>query len=174
MEKSPTVGPQPQSGFSLIEVTLSLAIIAFALVGIMALFPAAMKSARESQMETRATLLARQVFSDLTASEDPANTFIGIRPGIENAINRQTVNLSVPGQFVFGFDDDGLGQGAASINDFETGLPNPSWVYATRVSISTNSLPPGLSRVEVLVTAPAAAPLTNRSRFPFVTLLRNQ
>jgi len=174
MEKLPTGVQKLPSAFSLIEVTLALAIIAFALVGIMALFPVAMKSARESQMETRATLLARQIFSDLTASEDPANTFIGLRPGIENAINRQTVNLSVPGQFVIGFGEDGFGLGAASVNEFEASFPNPSWSYATRVSITTNDLPAGLSRVEVLVTVPAAAPLTNRTRFPFVTLLRNQ
>ena len=42
--------------FSLIEIVLALGVISFAIVGIMGLFPVAMRAAQESQSETRATL----------------------------------------------------------------------------------------------------------------------
>jgi uncharacterized protein (TIGR02598 family) len=166
-------------GFSLVEVSIALGIVAFALVGIMALFPAAMRSARESQQETRATFIAKQIFADFAASASPTNTFIATGTNLANPAHRiSPFSLATNSTNAILYDEDGnpidsLTPAAA----FETNVPLGTWpeaVYATRISVSTNNLPPGLSRVEVLVSAPAAAALTNRARFPFITLLRNQ
>jgi uncharacterized protein (TIGR02598 family) len=163
-----------QAGFSLVEVTLALGVMAFALVGIMAMFPIAMQAGRESQQETRATFIAQAIFSELSAGTNATNRVLLTR--IEPAGNRLTtnVNLANPASFAIMFDADGIPAGQRSVAEFSNSLSSPEWVYATKVSISTNGLIAGLSRIEVEVTAPAAAPLTNRSRYPYITLLRNQ
>ena len=51
--------------FSLVEAALSLAVISFAIFAIMGLFPVALQTARESNRETRATLIARRIVDEL-------------------------------------------------------------------------------------------------------------
>ena len=53
------------TGFSLVEAALSLAILSFALVAIIGLFPVALQTARESSAETRATLIARRIVDEI-------------------------------------------------------------------------------------------------------------
>ncbi len=50
------------NGFSLVEATISLGIVAFALVGIMGALPLAMGSARYSVEQTRAATIANTLF----------------------------------------------------------------------------------------------------------------
>jgi len=57
-----------REAFSLIEIVLALGIISFALVGILGLFPVAVKAAAESQQETQAALIARSIFDQLEAN----------------------------------------------------------------------------------------------------------
>jgi uncharacterized protein (TIGR02598 family) len=165
---------KPAKGFSLVEVTLALGVMAFALVGIMAMFPIAMESARTSQQETRATFIAQAIFSDLSAGTNAAGRLLATGTNLTAASDRTPVNLADPRQIIIGYDEEGTPVGTNTPSAFTNAMPNPRWIYATRVSISTNGLISGLSRVEVEVTAPASAPLTNRSVHPFITLLRNQ
>lgn len=159
-----------ERGFSLVEVTLALGIIAFALVGIMAMFPVAINSARESQQETRATFIAQALFADLQTGGTPTNRAVLIGP-----TDTRSLNLAQSGaSLIVGFSEDGVPLGALESGNFESPLAVDNWTFAARVLVSTNDLPPGLSRVEVLVTSPPTAALTNRSTFPFITLLPNR
>ncbi len=155
----------------MVEVTLALGIIAFALVGVMGLFPAATKAAQESQRETRATFIAQQIFGDLTAAE-PTNAILSLVPELAVTSNILRLNLATNGTLALSYDEEGRLLRTNAPASFA--IANPDAAFFTQVTIRTNDLPPGLSRVEVLVSAPAAAPLTNRSRYPFVTLLRNR
>jgi len=69
----PNLKPQTSnlkpSGFTLIEIVLAIGIMSFALVGILGLFPVALETARDSKAETQVALLARQIESDLLASQ---------------------------------------------------------------------------------------------------------
>ena len=143
--------------FSLIEIVLALGIIAFALVGIMGLFPVAMKSAQESQRETRATHIAQQIFSDLRTGS-PTNLLIGVA---SNLLPANTA-LSNSWSNTISFDVNGslLGSGQ-----------NANAIFLAQVSGTPNTPSPGLSRVQVDVEAPAVAATTNRSRYTFVTLM---
>ena len=49
--------PGEFAAFSLVEAALSLAIISFAMIAIMGLFPVALHTARDSDNETRATFI---------------------------------------------------------------------------------------------------------------------
>jgi type II secretory pathway pseudopilin PulG len=171
--------PKEILGFSLVEISIALGIMAFALVGIMALFPLAMRSSQESQHETRATFIAKQIYADFAASASPTNTFIATGTNLANPAHRLSpFSLAANSTNAILYDEEGNPLGPLTpAAAFETNVPMNLWptaVYATRIIVSTNNLPPGLSRVEVLVSAPAAASLSNRARFLFVTLLRNQ
>lgn len=157
-------------GFSLIEVVLALAVISFALVGIMGLFPVAMRSAQESQRDTRAALIAQSIVSDLSALPG-TNTFVVRGPSATNSSWRiENINLSRPTNFVLAYSEKG--EGLTTVVDpsvFSNPVAGASFVAL--VDVSTNDLIPGLSRVVIRVEAPAAASSTNRSANVFVTLM---
>ena len=155
-------------GFSLIEIVLALGIIAFALVGIMGLFPVALKSAQESQRETRATHIAQQIFSDLrvltgtnrTLLRGPSSDSNALVPNFSLAVNNNAA--------IIAFDNAG-----AALTDSVTTFSNSyaAAVFLAQVTVDTNTGVPNLSRVQTTIETPAAAASTNRSRYTFVTLM---
>ena len=154
-------------GFSLVEVVLALGVIAFALVGIMGLFPVAMKSAQESQRETRATLIAQQIFSDLRVSSG-ANRFVISGPA---ANNTNGLSLASPGNIYLAFNTNGAPLAPVAPSVFSNSCPDGPAHFYVNVAVDTNTGFPNLSRVQATVEAPAAAPSANRSKYTFVTLM---
>jgi len=65
-----------RAGFSLVEVTIAIGIFAFVIVGIMGLFPVALQQRGDSALETRATLVARQVFESIASSSTADRIFL--------------------------------------------------------------------------------------------------
>jgi type II secretory pathway pseudopilin PulG len=160
------------AAFSLVEAALSLAIVSFAMVAIMGLFPVAMLTARESDSETRATVIARRIFEELQSL--PAdNTALVRGPSVTNPGWRITgLDLSTPSVHVLTYDE----QGEGLTNEVAPGaFPNPISLagayFAAEVRIAPDSPSPGISRVQATVEAPSSAPSSRRSRFVFVTLL---
>lgn len=168
----PTPSTERAGGFSLVEVTLALGIIAFALVGIMALFPVAMKSARESMEETKATLIARQIFADLKAGALEGQSSLVIGPNL--ATQTVPVDLRSASELAVGFDDEGMPAGGITAQNFENSIPADDLQFAVRVTVSPNTPDDGISRVTVLVTTPTGAALDHRTTFPFVQFLSNR
>jgi len=157
-------------GFSLVEVVLALGVIAFAVVGIMGLFAVAMKSAQESQRETRATLIAQQIFSDLRLSGG-TNRMLVRGPSPTNSSWIVTnFSLAADGNTAFLAYDlagNGLTNSLASANP----VPDASAIFVATIAVDTNTGASNLSHVQVTVETPAAAPSANRSKFTFVTLM---
>jgi len=162
------------AGFSLIEVTLALGVIAFALVAIMGLFPVAMKSATDSQRETRATFIAQGVIADLKSGASPTNTYVSIATNFQLPAGRVTVNLENGSTNYLAFSEEGTPLGSVSAGDFSNPLAAPSSAYGTKVIVTPDPTFPSLTRVEVQVEAPAAAVSTNRTKYNFITNLRNR
>src|SRR5215510_13934691 len=98
-----------QTGFSLVEVALSLAIVSFAIIAIMGLFPVALQTAKESNRETRATLIARRIVDELQSL--PATNTSLVRGGsVTNADARITgLDLSTSSANVLLYDEQGEG-----------------------------------------------------------------
>lgn len=157
-----SVAAVQNSAFSLIEVVLALAVIAFAITGIMGLFPVALRSAQESQRETRATLIARQIFSDMKASPS-TNVLIATGTNLASSANFKTENLTSAWTNSIGYDSEGLPVGL---------MPAASANFVANISSTPNIPVSGLSRIQIDVEAPAQAASTNRSKYTFVTLLR--
>ena len=61
-----------RSGFTLIEIVISLSILAIGLVGILSLFPIGFDSARRSVSATQATIIAHEHLEELRNSGYPA------------------------------------------------------------------------------------------------------
>lgn len=150
-------------GFSLVEIVLALGVIAFALVAIMGMFPVAMRAARDSQSETRATHIAQQIFNDLQ-STDATNTFIAIGTNILNAGDRLAVNLTNSGSYSVSYDIAGLPLGIGT---------NAQAIYMADIAISAHTPTNGLARVQATISIPPAAVSSNRSKFIFVTVLHD-
>jgi type II secretory pathway pseudopilin PulG len=56
-------------GFSLVEVTIAIGLFAFVIVGIIGLFPAALKQRADAGFETRSVMIARQIYQGIEAGE---------------------------------------------------------------------------------------------------------
>ncbi len=171
-----SVSPLPQisipsrihtaAAFTLIEIVLAIGVISFALVAIMGLFPVAMTSSADSQRETQAALIARRIFSDLSARKP----FIQLR-GSDPTHDFQSVDLDKPMQFETDYDEGGvLPNGATVGSAHTTGMP----VYHATISIQTDNLPQQkLTRVEIVITTPVGVPAQNQKKFVFVSLLNS-
>lgn len=90
--------------FSLVEVAIAIGLFAFVMVGIIGLFPAALRIQSESAVETRASMIAQQLFDavDLSIAKwtnFSNNVFTNITlrdgPGLVTA-NSRGVNLANP------------------------------------------------------------------------------
>ncbi|MDX2082355.1 MAG: hypothetical protein SFU53_16350 [Terrimicrobiaceae bacterium] len=163
---------RPRQAFSLIEIVLALAVIAFALVGIMGMFPVAMRSAQESQRETRATFIAQQIFSDLRSGSGTNRVLVATNAQPPGTSGLVTIGLNTNGSNYFiGFDANGQPVGPLAAAAFTDGTADVAISFAARVAVNTNTGLSNLSRVETTVETPAAAPSTNRSRYSFVTLM---
>ena len=137
----------------------------------MGLFPVAMKSAQESQRETRATLIAQQIFSDLRTGTS-SNRFV--ISGSNNATN--TVNLAPSGTtpLFLAFNTNGVPVTPAtgiSGGTFSNSYSDITVPFLASITVDTNTGKSNLSRIQATIETPAAAPSTNRSKYTFVTLM---
>ena len=158
--------------FSLVEAALSMAIISFAIIAIMGLFPVALQTAREGNRETRATLIARRIVDELQ-SLPGTNTALLRGPSVTNPGWRITgIDLSSPSVHVLTYDEqaEGLTKGIAP-DAFQNPIFAEGAYFAAEVRVTPDSPCAGISQVQATVEAPASAPSSRRSRFVFVTLM---
>lgn len=152
-----------KTGFSLIEIVLALGIISFALVGIMGLFPVALKSALESQRETRAAHIAQQIFTDLSTL---AGTNRFLITGTNLSTDRIAVSLSTADPIIPVYYD-AAGQAMGNIAAVDA-------TYGATVTVTPDTPISGLARVETTIFTPTTAAEINQSLYTFVTLMNTQ
>jgi type II secretory pathway pseudopilin PulG len=182
-------GGSKANAFSLVEVTIAVGIFAFVMVGVLGLFPTATKMRADSAVETRAVMIAQQLFSYVesagSAGATPgfapitfSVTNVAMRdgPALEPTNTRTNINLTNAGGIVLGY------QNRSSIPYAFFGTANPgAWTNMpttapgatttamdneittlARITATTNT---GSAchqyRVTVEVRSPAAVPLTN-------------
>ena len=169
MRSSPRKRP---GGFSLVEAALSLAVISFAIVAIMGLLPVAMQTARESNRETRAALIARRIVDELQ-SLSATNTALVKGPSVADPSRRITgLDLSSPSVRVLAYDEQGEGLTNDIAPDaFQGPIAAPGAYFAAEIRVTPDFPSPGISRVQATVEAPSSAPSSRRSSFVFVTLM---
>ncbi len=171
--------PANFNAFTLIEIVLSLGIIAFALVGIMGMLPIALNTARESAQESEATLIAQRIFAEIRNAEDGKAL---ITTSSTDATLQ--IDLEAPGTYFLAFGplDTSPTTGAMvplgtiTQGDYNLGLI-PSGAledaqFIARVVVTPADNEP--TRVAISIEAPAFATSEIRKRtgnYPFVSLV---
>lgn len=192
---NPLTPRRPGAAFSLTEVVIALGIFAVAMVGVLALFPVASATGRESSEESQAAILAQTILCDLRAStraRGAANGWLNRGPDTFNTTQWVFPDLTVTGTFRQAYDlrrrTDGDGAGGVGMvgnpialkamsntvsgSAFTNGLTNVSGaIYLAQTTIRPVTGQPGLAQVEILVQTPANQPQTNRRSFSFNSLV---
>jgi len=172
------------SAFSLIEIAVSLGIFAFAIVGIMGLFPAALQQSAESSALTRGSFIANAILAELRTGP-PGRRIVSseILQGDddENGDERLEVaiDLSQPGEFYFLFNDKGRMVGTATQQEFLEGTLVLDAQYSVRLQVAPVEVVAGgrVPSVAMILFAdaeyPATAPSRVRNRFRAFTIVRD-
>lgn len=174
------------AGFSLVEVMLSIGIVAFAVVGVLTAFPVGIEAARDSRDETTAALIADNLFTYLRSQP-----FNGPVVWPEVPMKRQAagfkVNYTTPVANMYHYGRDGRPANANSSADGNA--PTGSYkgdegYFGVRISVQNSPygnasdystyylkarddlswgyLTAELARVVVYVSWPARMPYNNR------------
>ena len=149
--------------FSLVEVVIALGIVSFAVLAIVGMLPVAMKSAQESMRETDSTLIAQRIFSELRTGSG-GNRSITTDTNTGTQVINLTANNSTNN--FLGFKENG------EVHGFTTsGAQNANLDFFAQISVFTNTGVANLSRVQIDITAPPAAPPAARTTNSFTTLI---
>jgi type II secretory pathway pseudopilin PulG len=189
LESSPT-GHSPRNfchgeAFSLVEVVIAIGLFAFVIVGILGLFPAALRIRSESALEARSYLVAQQLFSQVAASPNISNVTVrngpllgGDQSKIYNLLQKKVVmgyiaNSSMP-YFLYHKNPDSswTHANAGDSQVLEQGGSGPNAKPVDMMArLSATNVPgwPNLYQITVQVRAPVSLPLTNTKPVTFVT-----
>jgi hypothetical protein len=179
--------PTGQAGFSLVEVTIAVGLFAFGVVGVIGLFPTALAQRAEAARDTRARLIAEQIFEALRGSDNDALRSGGeiilppfVKMGAEEGENvpgegdlrQKSTNGLFP--FCLGFGELGTTvirdiSGDQMWKEGVTGEARDS-VYIALVSREQTGTP-GLYKVDVQVGVPASLPALKRRNLSFSSLV---
>jgi type II secretory pathway pseudopilin PulG len=179
--RAPGSSPGHRDAFSLVEVTIAIGIFAFVVVGVLGLFPTALKMRGDASRETRGVLIARELLSSVAAAPDLSRVVIRDGPGLraDNLVNpplnltatNEVVVVGYPAQtsvpyFLWansrsnvGSPDDAWFRGSMPPGALANGIETLARLSARPV---TNS--PGLYQVLVEVRSPASVPLVMNGR----------
>jgi len=179
--------------FSLTEVVIALGIFAVSMVGVLALFPVASSTGRESSEETQAAILAQTVFSDLSISAGNRGAtnawLIWGKDTFGDLI--QPVSLTSDNDIAIAYDvkrrdRQDSAQGAPPIGmplalkalqevstaQYSSGVNDlPTATYLSLLRIRPVSGLAGLAQVTIEVSTPANVALANRRVFTFSSLI---
>jgi len=141
------------AGFSLVEVTLSLGIVAFGLITLLGLLPTGLNLVKESADETTAASIARAISADLRSMESTAGS---------SAIHQIPVGTANSGKAYFNAEGKWLGNGGP----YDDAVYTASWTIAAR----STQAPPLAS---IVVTWPSRATVPSGSLDALVILAQN-
>jgi uncharacterized protein (TIGR02598 family) len=153
---------RPDIGFSLVEVVIALGIVSFAVLAIVGMMPMALKSAQESMRETDSTLIAQRIFSELRTGSGGNRS---ITTDTNSGTNISLTTHNSTNNFL-AFKEDGTVKAFAN-----SATANADYDFYAQISVFTNTGVSNLSRVQIDITAPAAAPPTARTTNSFTTLI---
>jgi len=170
------------SGFSLVEIVVAIGIFAFAAVAILSLFSVALKLRADSSLETKAAIIAQELYSSISMAGGPKTASFRDGPALL-ARNNQKVDLTKE-KIVLGYPTDtttpfGLWHSSRGQDPeivWENGITQ-SWAFANQIQtlaiISAKSVGsnPKLYQVTCEVRTPASLPLSKSKVNTFTTLV---
>ncbi len=180
--RSPETGEKSAAGFSLVEVTVAMGIFAFVVVGILGLLPAGLKLRAESAQETRAVIIAEELFSSVKSSPSIANVRVRVGASVtedDMRYNQDLANTTVvlgyaagttmPFWFYESPDDAWENRGGVGLV-IERPARKEEIRTIARLQATNVTGFPNLYALTVEVRSPAASALTNCTPTIFQTL----
>ncbi len=176
------VGGRGRGGFSLVEVTVAIGIFAFVVVGILGLLPTALKQRADSALETRAVMIANELFSSVEASPNITNVRVRVGASVTESdvrYNQNLLNTSVVLGYAAGttlpfwfFESPGSAWTNAGGQDPQIRNAMSRNEVDMLALLTANPVPnsPNLFKLTVEVRSPAAAAITNSTTTEFTTL----
>jgi len=175
---------RPQAAFSLVEVAVAIGIFAFVAVGILGLLPTAMKMRAASAQETRATMIAQELFSSIAATGSLMTSSLRDGPGLQSNNNQiidltdEIVVLGYPPNTTVPYGLWSSDRGNDPQEVWETGQL-PGWAVQngiqTLARLSATNFPTSWStnlyKVTCEVRTPASLPLENSRPAVFSTYM---
>lgn len=170
-------------GFSLVEVTIAIGIFAFVVVGIIGLFPTALRLRSESALDTRAYMIAQQLFASVQGSLNISNASFRDGPAMGPGNTRNTNLLTGPVvlgyqvrsamPYYYYFQNPGAAWTNAGGADAQIAQSTVNEIDAlARLSATLVTNIPGVTnlyQIRVEVRSPATLPLTNTRPVTFST-----
>lgn len=162
-------------GFTLIEIALSIAVVAMSLGALLAVFPLAMDTADKGKDETRVSLIAQSILADLRRSRDGrAQLFSGSDPSDPKHYLLLDLMKTFPGSSVcLAYDWEGrvlAQEGMLHEKDFKNGVKGAVYLARVEAVYDTKEFP-GMARVSVWVETPGSGAEDQRKRYRFVTAI---
>ena len=162
--------PAFSPAFSLVEILIALGLFSVAVTGLLALFPVALRTEKESQEETRSTLIASGMMEALTCMKDSSS--LRIAAGMNNGLPvwqtiqpQKTTNMSVA------YDTSCEPIRKLSTEEAVAPIPDHQASEVATLRLISNSALPGLLTAEISIGSPASAPETGRTIRRFIRLL---
>jgi len=165
-------GRRFSAGFSLVEVTIAIGIFAFVIVAVLGLFPVALRQRTDAALETRAVLVAQQVFESIRSS--PSTNKIFLPPlinmsGTSNALTSTNLS-SFPLALRYGRQGTAAFDSAGA-SEWTDGSSSTNADALARVSIVPVSGFTGLYQATVDYGRPASLKEAQRKNFSFAKLI---
>ena len=173
---SPSTARLRQSrAFTLVEVVLSMGIFGFAVLAIFGMIAASNTSMQQSSFESRATLIARQIFDDLRQPLSDVSAQRIITGG--GATMPVAANSGAFGPCLYYFDAQTqlIGQLKSPVvlaDAYNDPAADRDAAYLALVTGTQVGAATDLSQVLVTVESPASSPAAKRNRQRFVCLVK--
>lgn len=153
------------AAFSLIEIILAVAVIAFALTAILGMFPVAVGAATDSQRETQAALIARSIFDQLQARPETPTRYFTLVPDADDSQDQGSKQITIE------LDKEKTYPDAAVLDSdgkpLDGGVSDPAKAYSVDIAV-TPQTPPSDKLSQVTVTVKTRSNVS----YPFSTLIR--
>ena len=182
------------AAFSLTEVVVALGVFAVSMVGIIALFPIASATGRESSEETQAAILAQTILDDLrstTSVKGAGGGFIIKGPNTFNNAQWTSVKLTNASTNFVAYDlisrtnssgPDGVGMVGNPIalkailttlttSSYANPITTANAIFVARIDIAPATSLNGLASVTITVETPASVAQANRRTYLFQSLI---
>lgn len=169
-------------GFSLVEVTVAIGIFAFVVVGVLGLLPTALKQRAASASDTRAVLIAEELFASLQSATSITNVTFrdgpSLTPGDNESVDLTSSDAVVVGYppqttvpfYLWGGDRERYSDGAWKDGQLPADAESKDIQALAKMQARQINGFPGLYHVTVQVRSPATTPLTNTTPVTFTTL----
>jgi len=160
----PQGGSYRKAAFSLLEVVIALGVITVGVVGVLAVFPAALQTGHSAQDETRAAHIAQSVFGSLVAQAPSQFNNVQVPLYPLPSPSPTPIDLRTSSSYALYANDGGQ-------------LTNSATNASYAITIFTNNAVPGFTdpasanAVTVRVAWPANAPAANQTFRDYVRII---